>query len=52
MAVQLHDRDAVPTPVDIAWQLGPNSEIALFEQRSCEIESFQKTVVTGVLRSL
>lgn len=52
MAAQLRDRDAVPTRVGIAWQLDLNGEIALFEHRSCEIESFQKTVVAGVLRSL
>ena len=30
MAAQLRDRDAVPTRVDVAWQLGLNSEIVLF----------------------
>lgn len=49
MAARMQDLDAAPTRTDIAWQLGLNAEIALFERRTREIENFLNAVETGDL---
>lgn len=52
MAARLRDLDAAPTRVDIAWQLGLNAEIALFDRRMREIANFLNAVQAGALRPL
>lgn len=45
MTARMRDLDAEPTRADIAWQLGLNPEITIFERRIREIENFLKAVV-------
>ncbi|MGR3248706.1 MAG: type 1 glutamine amidotransferase [Paracoccus sp. (in: a-proteobacteria)] len=51
IAARMRDLEANPARADIAWQLGLNAEIILFERRTREIENFLKAVEAGDLRS-
>lgn len=51
LAARMRELELMPTRMDIAWQLGLNAEITLFERRTREIENFLKAVEAGALRS-
>ncbi|WP_378949404.1 type 1 glutamine amidotransferase [Paracoccus sp. R86501] len=50
MAARLRDLDDAPARVDVAWQLGLNAEISLFERRTREIDNFLNAVEKDILR--
>lgn len=51
MAARMNDLEIMPTRMDIAWQLGLNAEIILFERRTREISNFLRAIEAGELRS-